>query len=339
MTDNGVIVMQLGESPAFSDPADSTGIDEKRATITRLLEEVGFESIHVYEESHSAFLYPWSYLVAFKAFENRVNWYLAEPQVEVNIHSRILPTKDGKNSLRYFDGATMVSYQIPHKAFETVFCREEPMPEECKHYRGFPPGEENIPLTDFDVKKSGDKGFGVFAKRDIPPEYMLGAEEASKSVKLTPQTTDMVESLAHFRPREAKGLMDSFMKYFYFYGFQSRVHGAPEHRVDSGILTFVNHACGGTANLGEAGVDDVVTEATADATAIPENHGKSSRKSVHQIAIDRHLDSVMSGPDWTMKRIKAGEELSNNYLSFTGSEDDWEHDVLELRKWCSKEAK
>ena len=74
MTDNGVIIMQLGESPGLMDPADRVSRDEKRAAITRLLEEVGFESMHVYEESHSAFGYPWSYLVALKAFENRVNW-------------------------------------------------------------------------------------------------------------------------------------------------------------------------------------------------------------------------------------------------------------------------
>ena len=68
MTDNGVIVMQLGESPATTDPADSFGVDENRAVITKLIEEVGFESMHMYEESHSAFGYPWSYLVAFKSY-------------------------------------------------------------------------------------------------------------------------------------------------------------------------------------------------------------------------------------------------------------------------------
>ena len=339
MTDNGVIIMQLGESPGLMDPADRVSRDEKRAAITRLLEEVGFESMHVYEESHSAFGYPWSYLVAFKAFENRVNWYLSEPEVEVNIHERILPTKDGQSSLRYFDGATMVSYQVPHQAFETVYCRDEPMPEECLYYRGFDPEEDNIPVSAFEVKESGDKGFGVFAKQDIPRGMMLGAEESSKSIKLTPTSTDLVESLGHKYPEEAKSLMGTFMKYIYFYGFQSRVHGAPEHRVDSGIMTFVNHGCGGTANLGEEGVDDAVSEHTADATAMPKKHGKSSYESIHQVAIDRHLDQFMTGPDWSMRDIAKGEELTNNYLSFTGSKDDWASDVFELRKWCSSETK
>lgn len=338
MTDDGVIIMQLGESPGLMDPADSTGRDEKRAAITNLLKEVGFESMHVYEESHSAFGYPWSYLVAFKAFENRVNWYLSEPEIEVNIHDRILPTKDGQSSLRYFDGATMVSYQIPHQAFESVFCRDEPMPDECKHYRGFDPDDDNIPITALEVKESGDKGFGVFAKQDIPRGVMVGAEQTSKSIKLTPTSTDMVHNLGEMFPDAAKSLTDNFMKYFYFYGFESRVHGAPEHRVDSGIMTFVNHGCGGTANMGEEGIDDSVSEHTVDATAMPKMQGKSSYDSIHQVALDRHLDQYMTGPDWTMRDVKKGEELTNNYLAFTGDEDAWEADVKELRKWCSSQS-
>ena len=333
MTENGVIVMQLGESPGYSDPADTVGRDEKRAGITRLLEEVGFESIHVYEESHSAFYYPWSYLVAFKAFENRVNWYLTEPEVEVNIHGRILPTKDSKSSLRYFDGATMVSYQIPHKAFETVFCREEPMPEECLHYRGYHPEENSIPVTAFEVKESGKKGFGLFATQDIPSRSMLGAAEATSSVKLSPTTTELTQTLFYEHPGAKK--LDSFLGYMYFYGFESRVHGATEYRVDSSILTFVNHGCGGNVNTGEEGVDGVITEATADPKAMPKKHGTvTSHDSVHQIACDRHLDQYMSGGEWTMRDIKAGEEITNNYLQFTASEVDWEKSVMELRKWC-----
>ena len=339
MTENGVIIMQLGESPGYSAPADTVSRDEKRAGITRLLEEVGFESIHVYEESHSAFYYPWSYLVAFKAFENRVNWYLTEPEVEVNIHERILPTKDGEISLRYFDGATMVSYQIPHKAFETVFCREEPTPKECLYYRGYHPDEDSIPSTALEVKESGKKGFGLFAAQNIPRRSMLGAAEATTSVKLSPTTTELAQARGEKYPG-AKKLLDSFLGYIYFYGFESRIHGAPEHRVDSSIFTFVNHGCGGNVNLGEEGIDDAMSEAMADPKAMPKNHGTAtSHDSVHQIAIDRHINQYMSGPEWTMRDIKAGEELTNNYLSFSGSQEAWEHDVMELKEWCSSETK
>lgn len=51
--------------------------------------------------------------------------------MELDLSRRILPTKDGKTSLRYFDGATMKSYQMPTRAFEDNYCRQQDVPEEC----------------------------------------------------------------------------------------------------------------------------------------------------------------------------------------------------------------
>lgn len=42
-----------------------------------------------------------------------------------------MPTKSGKGPFLFFDGATMMSYQLPHKTVESVFCRRQPTPKEC----------------------------------------------------------------------------------------------------------------------------------------------------------------------------------------------------------------
>ena len=88
-------------------------------------------SIHIYEESHCEFGAPWTTLVAFKDVETRNRWYRSPAAVELDLSRRILPTKDGKTSPRYFDGATMKSYQIPSRAFEDNYCRQLDKPEEC----------------------------------------------------------------------------------------------------------------------------------------------------------------------------------------------------------------
>jgi len=50
LSDDGILAMQLGEAPDW-DSADETYSQFKnRAATTRLLEDVGFESIHTYEE-------------------------------------------------------------------------------------------------------------------------------------------------------------------------------------------------------------------------------------------------------------------------------------------------
>ena len=92
---------------------------------------LSYSSIHIYEESHCEFGAPWTTLVAFKDLETRKRWYRSPAEIELDLSRRILPTKTGKSSLRYFDGATMKSYQLPHRAFEDIYCRQQDMPEEC----------------------------------------------------------------------------------------------------------------------------------------------------------------------------------------------------------------
>lgn len=88
-------------------------------------------SIHVYEEAHSGFGAPWSTLVAFKDIQAKKNWYRNAAEIELELNKRIIPSKFGGSSLRYFDGATMAHYQVPSSAFETVHCRQQDAPADC----------------------------------------------------------------------------------------------------------------------------------------------------------------------------------------------------------------
>lgn len=50
LSDNGVLVMELGESPDTRDPDEMKSGDNNRVAALNLLERVGFESIHAFEE-------------------------------------------------------------------------------------------------------------------------------------------------------------------------------------------------------------------------------------------------------------------------------------------------
>lgn len=50
LSDDGVLVMQLGEAPKMKSPDETMSMFKNRATTTKLLEKLGFESIHAYEE-------------------------------------------------------------------------------------------------------------------------------------------------------------------------------------------------------------------------------------------------------------------------------------------------
>ncbi|KAL3783079.1 hypothetical protein ACHAW5_002124 [Stephanodiscus triporus] len=128
----GILVVQVGESPfGHGSPADETGPFANRAVMKETLEEVGFKSIHPYEEAHCGFAAPWSMLVAFKNIRTNDNWYRNAPEVELQLQKRILPSKSGKSPLRYFDGPSMRSYLSLPIAFETVYCRQVDPPKDC----------------------------------------------------------------------------------------------------------------------------------------------------------------------------------------------------------------
>ena len=62
---------------------------------------------------------------------------------------------------------------------------------------------------------------------------------------------------------------------------------------------------------------------------------------VYSPVFERHLRQIMSVGSYTLRDIKAGEEILCNYLSFVGDAANWEGDVTEwvdtigiVESWC-----
>ena len=95
------------------------------------LEQVGFQKIYSYDESHCHYYEPWQFIVAFKDGSSAVRWMSrSAAETDVLLHQRLSRTKSGQPALRYFDGSTMTSFQIPPKVTETNYCRQH----ECQGY-------------------------------------------------------------------------------------------------------------------------------------------------------------------------------------------------------------
>jgi hypothetical protein len=101
--------------------------------------------------------------------------------------------------------------------------------------------------------------------------------------------------------------------------------------VDSGALTFVNHGCKGTNNIGVVTAFD---EESADTNVMPNEVGGKSHDgtSIFNPVVDRHLTF---GGFMSNRAIQAGEEILDNYLAFVSSEEDWADYVISLRNQCS----
>jgi spermidine synthase len=105
LSDDGVITLQLGQSPA---PI----VHNQKSQLVDALQAIGFESIHIYEESHCGFGgNPWRFVVAMKNKANDNLWYQRNGNlVDLEIPERILKTVSGDPALKYFDSATMRTY-------------------------------------------------------------------------------------------------------------------------------------------------------------------------------------------------------------------------------------
>jgi hypothetical protein len=132
LSEDGIVVMQLGQAPTFDLPDETHSKFRNRAATIRLLEDLGFGSIHEYEEAHCGFFAPWAYVIGLKSHETRDQWYANAAKINTKIHKRSVPTKSGTSPFRFFDGSTMATYQVPHRATEVVYCRRRPTPKECE---------------------------------------------------------------------------------------------------------------------------------------------------------------------------------------------------------------
>jgi len=131
LTDDGILVAQLGDAPDNEDPAEDHNEQKNRVLVLKTLQKIGFVSMHVYEESHCDFGDPWTFLIACKSINCRKHWYRSSAEIELDIHKRIMRSKSGVPLLKYFDGNTMSSYHNPHKGIESVYCKGIPTPKEC----------------------------------------------------------------------------------------------------------------------------------------------------------------------------------------------------------------
>jgi spermidine synthase len=198
LSPEGVFVVQLGASPDNTDPSDEFGAFRNRANMITRLQDLGFESIHIYEESHCDFYHPWAILVALKDYDSRSNWYRNAAEIQIQLCQRIHKTKSGDPSLLHFDEATMLGYQVPSKSFESIYCRQDDEPEICDDYYGFWPGIKNIPISEVMVQKSSvseQAGRGIFAVSDIPEESMIDLEQGTKAFYVAPSAWDIFDTL------------------------------------------------------------------------------------------------------------------------------------------------
>jgi hypothetical protein len=328
LTDEGALVAQLGEASRFPDPGPKYTKLKYTNIFMDHLHSNGLQKFTTYEESASGFMAPWTFMVAFKEFSGFLHWNNDEATVNRNIRKRAVPTVTGQLPFRYFDGATMANYQHPARMMEIVYCRDDPQPEECAAQHGYDPERPNAQATMFEVKQSTipHAGRGLFAKTDIPQGATLALEESVHCMLVVPQTVTVIQDMRQSRTLDVWSPFDPYM---FGYGFGFDALGGPGFSVDPGILTFMNHGCNNTNNVGVA---LPVTEDSADPDLMPDELLLFPLETSSPVFARNYFMGTNLGS--TRRDIRAGEEILDNFLHYY-MEENWKRGVLDLRSQCS----
>ena len=189
LTEDGILIMQVGMSPHPFSPAERTGLNKNRADLFETVRDIGFVEMHVYEEPHCGFEYPWSFLVASKS--DRLNWNDDPAMMEWKIRQRILPRHDGRPTLEHFDGATMAKYQRPPKGWERVHCRADPQPLECAKLRGLDVDASRVGNEALRVKDDGT----IVANTNVSPGSYLDIANGPSALHLSKRAIAVMSSM------------------------------------------------------------------------------------------------------------------------------------------------
>jgi S-adenosylmethionine decarboxylase proenzyme len=248
MTDEGILAIQIGYAPTITDPKPDMGYNAPREILFNTLEDLpSVQAMFVYEDSHVGFLVPKAFLIVCKSNTCRSRFYASPDDVNVEVSRRIVETTTtaaSNEALQYYDGVTQIYYQVAPKAWETIYCRREPMPFECafrhldfnKKIFEFKvdkaPEEQVFDITVPEDEGGGGTGTRVFAKVDIPKGSYIMADHAASSLQLSHK---VIENLSTSTDSD-------FAKFVQEHGHESAAKGSQRRLVEIGASYFIRIA-------------------------------------------------------------------------------------------------
>jgi hypothetical protein len=333
LTEDGILVAQIDKTFKAHDSPKAFPQSEQDVALIQSLQDVGFETVKEYAEARAGMPEVWKFVIAFASDDAKLGWYDNEAEVEQSLLWRGKKTKDGQSLFRYFDGATMMSYQYPSRVSEEVHCRSDPQTTYCGWGHGFDPERQNAPITSLEVKESKipGAGRGLFFQKDYPSGTYIAVEQGVHDIMFLPSTTLLIKEMLE---KESTDWWEVFEYYLFGYGFSSEFYGGISFSVDGSKMTFINHGCNGTYIMG---VNMSITELTAPDTMPAEILDDPFENAVYSPFLDRnHMMYVNGLLDTTLKDVRAGDEVLDNYLAYL-NEQNWKDGISDYRAQCKFE--
>ena len=262
LTEEGILAIQVGRAPTILDPRPDIGFNAPREELFQQLEALDeVAAMFVYEDPNCGFWEPRAFMVVCKSVTCRKHFYATPDEMDYQIYDRITPTISKARALVYFDGVTHLGYQVAPKAWETLYCRREPMPFECD-YRHLAFDRE---IFEFNIENEAEGAFSVtaeyaddkeeeikqthlWANVDIPKGSYVMPEHMASSMSISQQAyNNLRENLQY----GGVSIIEDFIDAIDDFGHHSKAAGSERILVEVGASYFIREvATEEEANIG-----------------------------------------------------------------------------------------
>jgi hypothetical protein len=353
LSSKGIFSTLLGRTYPLDHPTSRRGQATRMGRIDEL-EVAGFTRIIDYDipvacstVSSAARGVPINMGVAFKATNAIARWRMNEAHYQVRLVERLV-----KDHPQNFDSPILTKLRYPPKHSAVGYCTSfiestiddvgssstinVQLIEDCSYGQRYNPSIPNIPLTDLYVSKSKageNSGRGVFTNVDIPKNSYLGLETTVHSILIDWMTSVVHNEMMDYFMDHIPNLAGTIVSvYAEAYGYADEPWGVPQDTVMSHFLTFTNHGCNSTSNIGEQAIPGF-NEFTIDVDGPIPDKLQTSISDAYNPVYDRDHEKYLTVCA-ASEDIAGGGELYDNYLSF-GGDTKFKEWILTLRRECS----
>jgi len=310
LTDDGILIMQLGIARYLHDPPFEFTSDKTKINfVSKLSEQYGFESLYAYEESNFGFLAEWTFMLACKNAELcHKKWYSNAAYKELEIHRRLKRRSDPSSQqslLNYVDGTVLERYQIPSAANEELYCRSRNAPYDCRIGRGYHfyssmTNKSHLINSEVINVKRNDGELVLTAKVDIAKGDYITDHGLTMTVERS--TVQVLNSSTMSAVSEAS-TVSSMLLGFTPGGETTTKYEGVLPTGPTVMFPFTNSTTG-SPNMGS--LSFYITQGTFQG----EKMLTSSHRKSHNFVMDRHLSTYGGGGLIALKDISAGEVLA-----------------------------
>lgn len=213
---DGTLVITLGRSPTILHPRGDIGSYASNEKLFRALEDhAEVEFMMVFEDDFtlsdtSREMVPEAVLVVCKSSSCRQRFYAAPEEIDSQLAERVVGTHSNKPVLEYYDGTLQANFQVAPKAYETIYCRREPIPFECAYLtmdfsKLLFDFDEDPEKSSFEITETG-----VVATVDIPEGSFIMAKDLARSLLVSEATIQEIRDSGDQGKTEFLKFIDTF---------------------------------------------------------------------------------------------------------------------------------